>query len=130
MTDETPKLTAEGVETLKMLDDGYKAPPADHFPTFRQWFMVAITIYARLTWIFRGGPSGMAGQTEGITNAFVVLKRENLQLAGYVQELRRRLDHHERGPLQASRRDLDRQRNDGMIRTVAGKGKKSIVSLD
>lgn len=43
------------------------------------------------------------------------MARANLELARQLQEVNRRLSHHERGPLEASRRRLDNQRNDGVV---------------
>jgi hypothetical protein len=43
------------------------------------------------------------------------MARTNLELARQVQELHRRLSHHERGPLEASRQRLDNQRSDGVV---------------
>lgn len=43
------------------------------------------------------------------------MARTNLELARQLQEVNRRLSHHERGPLEASKQRLDNQRSDGVV---------------
>ena len=113
-------------------DQATKNSPMTRFPTFARWFVKAITRYARVRWIFSGGKDGMAAQTQQIAGAFnaalPILKRENEQLTLLVRDLRLRLEHHEAGPLRASRGEFDRQQADG-IQRPKNNGRR-IISLD
>jgi streptomycin 6-kinase len=58
------------------------------------------------------------GRHARLEQQVAAMARNNLELARQVQELHRRLAHHEHGPLAGSKRDLDKARGNGASRII------------
>jgi hypothetical protein len=58
------------------------------------------------------------GRLARLEQQVAAMARNNLELARQVQELHRRLAHHEHGPLAGSKRDLDKARGNGVSRII------------
>jgi hypothetical protein len=58
------------------------------------------------------------GRHARLEQQVAAMARNNLELARQVQELHRRLAHHEHGPLAGSKRDLDKARGNGVSRII------------
>jgi hypothetical protein len=80
----------------------------------------AVSWLKRKHWLFRLGDFVRVRlqQQDRMVRHLAEMARQNYALASEVQELKRRLEHHEVGPLAGSKRDLDRARGDGVSRIV------------
>lgn len=106
------------------------------------WFHVwVIAPLKRSHWVFRIGDfityrlqlqDHQQQEFAEMKGAMLMMATQQRQLAGFLRDVRQRLMHHENGPLQASKRELDRRRGDGMVRPLEAKrnGGRKIMTLD
>lgn len=139
MTDETPeapqhpagapKLSPEAVEAMKLLMDDQ--PAASDGRPIKAWlYRHVVGPLRRRFWILRLPDfiryrlelqDQQKQQYATMQEAMLLMAKQQKQMAGFLADVRQRLLHHENGPLQASRRELDRRRGDGMVKPIDAK---------
>lgn len=89
-------------------------------PTFAAWWAAwRRAVEAVKLWILL--PFVLRNELVALRALVAQYARAQNTSAHLIRDMQQRLDHHEAGPLQGSKRELDRRRGDGMVRPVEAK---------